>query len=197
MRNFSVLSQEAAKGGADLWVTSTQPRNFTNDAQRQNLMTVRDSLRNRYGAKMIDVWPDLAQSDGRIKPEYDSGDGVHVNNTGHRLIYNRVVGSGVWAMLTGIEEGNLKSDIGFELAQNYPNPFNPSTQIRFYLQTTNNTQLTVFDILGREVAVLVDGVMPAGSHSVRFDATGLATGVYLCRLESGGQMQVRRMVLVR
>jgi hypothetical protein len=158
---------------------------------------VRDSLRNRYGAKMIDLWPDLAQSDGRIKPEYDSGDGVHVNNTGHRLIYNRVVGSGVWAMLTSVEDGKLKSEIGFELAQNFPNPFNPTTVFGFRLSVFGHTRLTVYDILGREVAVLVDGVLPAGTHSVRFDATGLATGVYLYRLESGGQMQVRRMVLVR
>jgi hypothetical protein len=113
------------------------------------------------------------------------------------LIYNRVVGSGVWAMLTGIEEGNLKSEIGFELAQNFPNPFNPTTVIRFDLTSSHVTRLTVFDVLGREVAVLVDGEMPAGSHSVRFDASGLATGVYLYRLESGGQMHVRRMVLVR
>lgn len=197
MRNFSVLAQEAAEGGADLWVTSTQPRNFTNDAQRQNLMTVRDSLRNRFGAKMIDLWPDLAQSDGRIKPEYDSGDGVHVNNTGHRLIYNRVVASGVWASLTSVEQGDQTMVLGMELEQNAPNPFNPSTQIRFSLLTTHNARLTVFDILGREVAVLVDGVLPAGTHSVRFDATGLATGVYLYRLETAAGVQVRRMVLMK
>lgn len=197
MRNFALLAQEAREGGADLWVTSTQPRNFANDAQRQNLMIARDSLMARFGAKMIDVWPDLAQADGRIRPEFDSGDGVHVNNTGHRLIYNRVVASGVWASLTQIEEGNLKSEIRFELAQNFPNPFNPTTVIRFNLTSSHVTRLTVFDVLGREVAVLVDGVMPAGVHSVPFDATGLATGVYLYRLEADGSSQVRRMVLVK
>jgi len=201
MRNFSVLSQEAVRGGADLWVTSTQPRNFANEVQRQNLMIARDSLQARFGNKMIDLWPDLAQDDGRIKPEYDSGDGVHVNNTGHRLIYNQVVASGVWASLTDIEIGNRESGIGFELEQNYPNPFNPTTLIRYRVETQDlaslRVRLAVYDVLGREVAVLVDGVMQTGSHSVRFDASGLASGIYLYRLEANGSLLVRKMLLMR
>jgi hypothetical protein len=86
---------------------------------------------------------------------------------------------------------------GFALEQNYPNPFNPSTQIRFTLQSSNVTRLTVFDLLGREVAVLVNGSMPAGAHSVTFDASTLASGVYLYKLEAGGQVMTRRMTLVK
>lgn len=85
----------------------------------------------------------------------------------------------------------------FSLHQNYPNPFNPSTQIRFSLPSSHVTRLTVYDILGREIAVLVDGVMPAGSQSVTFDATNITSGVYLYKLEAGGMTQVRRMVVVK
>jgi len=196
MRNFSVLRQEAIKGSADLWVTSTQPRNFTNEAQRQNLMTVRDSLGIRFGSKMIDLWPDLAQEDGRIRPEYDSGDGVHVNNTGHRLIFNRVVASGLWQTLTSVDR-RPETVEGVVLLPAYPNPFNPSTQIRYTLDAGRQTTLKVFDMLGREVAVLVDGVMPAGAHSVVFDGRNLASGVYVVRLATAEGVDTRTVTLVK
>jgi len=85
----------------------------------------------------------------------------------------------------------------FALHPNYPNPFNPSTQIRFTLRSSHVTRLTVFDILGRDIMVLVDGPMSAGSHSVTFDATGLPSGVYLVALEHAGQRVVRRMTLIK
>jgi hypothetical protein len=84
-----------------------------------------------------------------------------------------------------------------ELEQNYPNPFNPSTQIRFTLDAGRQTRLTVYDVLGREVATLVNGPMAAGSHSVTFDASALTSGVYLYKLEAGGMTMTKRMTLVK
>ena len=83
------------------------------------------------------------------------------------------------------------------LEQNYPNPFNPSTEIRWMLDAGRQTRLAVYDVLGREVAVLADGVMPAGEHRVTFDARGLSSGIYLYRLETGGQTLTRRMILIQ
>ncbi len=84
-----------------------------------------------------------------------------------------------------------------ELLANYPNPFNPSTQIQFRLRASHVARLTVYDLLGREVAVLVDGVMSAGSHNISFDASHLSSGVYLYRLESAGEVLTRKMVLLK
>ncbi len=85
----------------------------------------------------------------------------------------------------------------FALGQNYPNPFNPSTVIRYTLDAGRPTSLKVYDVLGREVAVLVDGVMSPGTHSVTFDGSGLASGVYLYRLESGGKVLSRKFTLIK
>jgi hypothetical protein len=85
----------------------------------------------------------------------------------------------------------------FALAQNYPNPFNPETMIVFSLAGRNQTTLTVFDLLGREVAILVNEVMGPGRHEVRWNAGRVASGVYLCRLTSGAETQTRRMMIVR
>lgn len=83
------------------------------------------------------------------------------------------------------------------LSQNHPNPFNPSTVIRYQLTEGGKTRLAVYDLLGRQVAVLSDEVIPPGFHAVTFDATTLPSGVYVYRLETGGQTLVRRMTLVK
>jgi hypothetical protein len=85
----------------------------------------------------------------------------------------------------------------FLLHQNYPNPFNPSTTIRYELPERSHVTLAVFDALGRQVATLVKGEVEAGYHDVNFDATNLASGVYLYRLTAGGYVQARRLVYLR
>jgi endo-1,4-beta-xylanase len=83
------------------------------------------------------------------------------------------------------------------LLSNYPNPFRPTTQIGYVLTEPAEVTLTVYDVLGREVLTLVDEHRGAGEHTVRFDATGLASGVYLYRLQAGSVAQTRHMVLLR
>jgi len=85
----------------------------------------------------------------------------------------------------------------FNLSQNYPNPFNPATTIRWSIEEAGPVRLEVFDITGRRVAVLVDQGMPAGSHVSEFNASGLASGVYLYRLETGHGSLVRKMVFAK
>ncbi len=86
---------------------------------------------------------------------------------------------------------------GIRLEQNYPNPFNPSTLIRFELRASHVARLAVYDVLGREVEVLVDGAMPAGQHSVTFDASSLSSGMYMYVLTAGDQRVSRTMTLIK
>lgn len=85
----------------------------------------------------------------------------------------------------------------FRLAQNYPNPFNPSTVIEYTLPEANFVNLSVYNSLGEEVAVLVRGVRPAGVNSVTFDAGKLPSGLYLYRLSAGSFVETRKLVVVK
>ena len=85
----------------------------------------------------------------------------------------------------------------FWLEQNYPNPFNPSTAISFQLSAVSFVKLTVSDVLGREVATLVNGQRAAGSHIVTWDAAGMSGGVYFYSLTTGGVTQTRKMQLIK
>ena len=79
----------------------------------------------------------------------------------------------------------------------YPNPFNPATTIRFSTPGRGAVRLPVYDMLGREVAVLVDRTFSAGQHTVTFDASGLPNGVLLYRLEAGEFEATRKMLLLK
>lgn len=96
--------------------------------------------------------------------------------------------------LTGTGEEAF-SPQAFGLAQNYPNPFNPSTNIRYSISRAEHVRLAVYDLLGREVSLLVNGEVGPGEHEVRFDASRLPSGIYVYRLQAGGQSEVRKMTL--
>ncbi len=86
----------------------------------------------------------------------------------------------------------------FGLSQNYPNPFNPSTNIQFTVPTDGRVVLKVYNTLGQEVATLFDGVATAGQYNqATFNASHLASGIYFSRLEFGGQMQMKKMLLLK
>ncbi|MDP2360599.1 MAG: T9SS type A sorting domain-containing protein [bacterium] len=86
---------------------------------------------------------------------------------------------------------------GFALGQNYPNPFNPTTSIGFSLPETGEASLRVYDLTGREVATLVNGLTERGEHVVSFDASELGTGVYFYTLQAGAVSTTKKMVLVK
>ena len=85
----------------------------------------------------------------------------------------------------------------FSLSQNYPNPFNPSTTINFGLPVASNVTLKIYNILGEQVADVVNQVMPAGYHQVVFDGSKLASGLYIYRIEAGNFVQVKKMMMLK
>ena len=89
------------------------------------------------------------------------------------------------------------SSLDAVLSQNYPNPFNPVTTIRFSLPESAPVRLEVFDMIGRRVALLTDGILEAGWHEARFDAGNLSSGMYMYRLSLAGQIHTRSMLLLR
>ena len=106
-------------------------------------------------------------------------------------------GSEVASVEPSVNADNFANE--FQLYQNYPNPFNPSTRIGFRVRGSglNFVRLAVYDVLGREMAVLVNGRMAPGTYGVTFDASHLTSGVYFCRMISGNFAATTRMVLAR
>jgi len=85
----------------------------------------------------------------------------------------------------------------FSLNQNYPNPFNPTTQIQYTIDKVEKVKLTVYNVLGNQVAVLVNSTQAAGTHSASFDASRFASGVYFYKLEAGAKTMSKKMLLLK
>ena len=122
-------------------------------------------------------------------------------------IYNRSLGqteiSATWnttfpSIITSVKNDLSHYPDNFILYENYPNPFNPSTKIKFDLPADfSNVRLTVFDILGKEIEVLLNKNLKAGNYTVDFNASELSSGAYFYRLESGGFTETKKMLLVK
>ncbi len=100
------------------------------------------------------------------------------------------------SVLTGVK-GNNASEYKFSLEQNFPNPFNPSTKINYQIPQTGFVTLKVYDLLGREVTMLVNEEKAAGNYEVNFNADKLSSGVYFYKLQTGNYIETRKMVLLR
>lgn len=97
----------------------------------------------------------------------------------------------------GISNASPTVPITPALNQNYPNPFNPATSISYEIPTSGFVTLTVYDILGKQVARLVDGIQSAGSHTVRFDGSSLRSGVYFYRIQNGAFVDTKKFILIK
>jgi len=140
----------------------------------------------------------------------DAYTGTAVGSNG--LILHTTTGGSTWIGEEPLPAEPIPTEM--KLYQNYPNPFNPETKIRFSIVSTQHTTLTVYDLLGRKVVVLVDEVKQPGRYEVAFSAgggsgsagggvaavrggKGLASGVYIYRLTSGGYVETRKMLLLK
>lgn len=85
----------------------------------------------------------------------------------------------------------------FSISQNYPNPFNPSTKIEFVIPKSGFVSLKIYDLLGKEVAQLINEQMTAGKHSINFNAVGLTSGIYIYKLSDGIHTSSKKMLLVK
>jgi hypothetical protein len=100
--------------------------------------------------------------------------------------------------LVGINEPSNNTPDNFELKQNYPNPFNPTTNIEFSLKAAGHITLKVFDVLGRQVAIVADEYKTAGSYKIGYDAGRLSSGVYYYTLTTdNGFSETKKMILTK
>ncbi len=124
---------------------------------------------------------------GLVRYQYDLGVIDLYRRAHHFLLSQTLVSVG----------GTNEMPTTVSLSQNYPNPFNPTTRIEYAIPKTSHVKLKVFDVMGREVATLVDEVQGSGFKSVQFNASELASGVYLYRLQADGFVFMKKLMVIR
>jgi expansin (peptidoglycan-binding protein) len=191
----TVLNQQTVRLD---WTTLTETNNYgfeiqKTDTSQQNYQTIPNSFIAGHGTTSEThyySYTDSTATSGvwyyRLK-QIDLDDSVHYSN-GIRV-----------GILTGVNEKEIPAV--FSLSQSYPNPFNPSTTINYQLPRQSHVMLKVFDVLGREVAMLVDRIEGPGYKTVNFDVSyacgGLSSGIYYYRLQAGDYIETRKLLLLK
>ncbi|NUN09208.1 MAG: T9SS type A sorting domain-containing protein [Ignavibacteriaceae bacterium] len=158
-------------------------RFFSNGAiNGSNYKIVRDGT--NYGQE----WPAVAANNSTIIFSWDDNRRLKGYD-----VYAKRVGWD-WSGVVSVPEGEELIS-SFQLLQNYPNPFNPNTRIRWSVPNACYQTLRVYDVLGREIATLVDEYRNAGSYDTEFDAGKLSSGIYLYKLQAGNLIQTKKMVV--
>ena len=147
-----------------------------------------DSMYRHYHPTGIMAWNGSSWSN--VSNVSIVGNEASFNST---VAYSAIAFVGVPDKTTGVV-GHAGTPSTFSLSQNYPNPFNPTTVISYQLPAATHVTLKVYDILGNEVGTLVNKTESAGVHSVSFDGSGLASGVYLYRLATTGYVRTMKML---
>ncbi|MBK8947049.1 MAG: T9SS type A sorting domain-containing protein [Ignavibacteriae bacterium] len=198
LKNYDTIVVKASEKNIPVWISTTQPRNLT-ESQRLQQMEVRDSTYTKFKNYAIDFWTDLANADGTINSNYDSGDGIHLNDSGHRILFNRVVAEQIYeqAVLTSVNQYFKVVPVKFKLSQNYPNPFNPTTTIEFRLSKDSKVLLKVYNILGQLINTLVDENLKTGTHKTVWNAANLSAGPYFYVLQANDYFESKKMLLLK
>ena len=184
-------------------ISAGLPDSFMVNGDWSYSVTVLDTARAKQART---IFTGSLSGNAVVTGRYGLGNIIHWNMGGH---YH---GPNIWSeevkhLLVNIISYGAEISTGMEsisqvpqvltLEQNYPNPFNPVTSIGFTLPETQRVSLKVFDILGREVAMLYDGNLPKGKHHYRFDGSTLSAGLYFCHLSAGGTTATTKMLLIK
>jgi hypothetical protein len=142
--------------------------------------------------------PGFPISSSLFPPQYlPPGHSLVGPGNGETRVLNNTIDIGAFEYVPSLSVPADAGARGYLLGQNYPNPFNPNTAVSFELGALSSVSLKVYDILGREVATLAEGRTEAGEHTVQWDATGFASGIYFYRLTAGNFSSTRKLVLMR
>ncbi len=168
------------------WVTSTETNNLGFDVERRStksnsswqklgFISGNGTTTEKSSYSFVDKNPVEGKSYYRLK---------QIDFDGSSKIYNSVE----------VDFGTVKE---YSLSQNYPNPFNPSTEINYSIAKSGNVTLKVYNLLGSEIATLVNGFMEAGKHSVKFDARDFTSGIYFYTIKADNFTSTRKMILMK
>ncbi|MGD8782708.1 MAG: T9SS type A sorting domain-containing protein [Ignavibacteria bacterium] len=141
----------------------------------------------------INNWQQFSYEDGPTE--------ISSLQTNRTYLFAGTANSGVFrfpiSQITSTNSVEEKVISDFFLSQNYPNPFNPTTKIDFEIASSSFTTLKIYDILGKEVATLVEGVLPPGHYSKKWNATKNSSGIYLYTLKSGSFLETKKLLLIK
>ena len=191
-QNFERVAMKADSAGIPLWVCTTQPRHLT-DTLRMNLITMKDWILDRFKDHALDFWSELAVEDGSMHSEYNSGDGVHLNNAGHAVLFSRVRDADIPFRLGGSTSVAPALASTMRLSA-FPQPARDLLTVTVHIPSAAPATLLLTDLLGRTIQ-RVQLRPDSGPITTQLQLSHLPRGVYHLVLH-GGQHVIATSIIV-
>jgi len=195
MTNLRFLNQHIASAGVKAYITTTQPRSQYDFAMRRVLRNLVDSITNTFGINAINFWDDLATNDGQfnLRPEVNSGDGVHVNNLGHRLLFERVKAKNLFNNIVTAIAG-VGSNTDLFISRFYKSNSNISAEI--FTNRNRLVTVTIFETSGRMIFQKQHSLR-SPSTELKVPVSTLPAGLYYFMVNTGTQYEVIKFSTIR
>lgn len=153
LSNFEAVANAAQEAGTQIWIATTQPRNFTNQTQIDIQTEVRDSILSIYGENAIDFWTGIANEENTILEEVDSGDGVHLNNKGHKILFERVKDKGIdnieCTVIINTEDEFINGTSSMKV---FPNPTDGQLFLELETGSVSTINVELINTLGQRIS---------------------------------------------
>jgi len=188
-----VLHVAVGKIHLGVFIANAPSKNYEPMAFVGPVMSYYEKITENYDRMTDEEWTDLVKNDN-VPLRSDWVNMFLADQNGQEFHKGRELPGIIY---TEINDTENPLPVDFELAQNVPNPFNPQTVISYTLPKSENVSLTVYDILGRKIQVLVNSLQPAGQYSVQWNASNFPSGVYFYRLQTESFDLVRKMMLMK
>lgn len=192
--NYSLISAAASGANVPLWVTTPQPRNFGSNTVNLDIQV--QMVAETYSVfdnMAIDFWTGFVQADNNgILAQYDSGDGIHMNDAGHQILYERVIGKSIEITVKDNVDALGVDDFEQQLVQLYPNPVTDYLNIKFTQNVTQPVTITITDVLGKTVS---ESQIPVYNNTIKWARQNLETGLYLLTIQNQNQTSTHRLLI--
>ncbi len=192
MNNYRIIRNLAAASGVPVWVSTSQPRNYSDPLRRQIQFDVKDSIIEEFGEYAVDFWTSIADTNGYILPQFDVGDGIHLNDDGHRILYERIQ---IKSLDTLFCTQSILAFSDYEI-QSYPFLVYPNPAIDFITIKTGEKDWETLELkLYSQTGILVR-IFFSSDMNCEFSIAGMSQGMYFYTLTIDGTRKYNGKLIV-
>lgn len=194
LNNYSLISTDANSQNVPLWVTTPQPRNFgTNTTNQAIQVQMISETNNVFGEYAVDFWSGLGLANNNgILPEYDAGDGIHLNDAAHQILFDRIIAKGIHSTIkTSVDALSIEK---MELAslKLYPNPITTYATIKFSENVSNLVSISIYDMPGKQI---FNKKERPSNNTLTVSRENIESGIYIMKIMYENKIITKRVLI--
>ncbi|MFD0835298.1 T9SS type A sorting domain-containing protein [Mariniflexile aquimaris] len=194
LNNYSLISTDANSQNVPLWVTTPQPRNFgTNTTNQAIQVQMISETNNVFGEYAVDFWSGLGLANNNgILPEYDAGDGIHLNDAAHQILFDRIIAKGMHSTIKTTVDALSIEKMELASLKLYPNPITTHATIKFSENVSNLVSISIYDMLGKQI---FNKKERPSNNTLTVSRENIESGIYIMKIMYENKIITKRVLI--